>query len=259
MRYYARRAYYFDLLSQRRPLERDTVRDLAFLDSVFKKNPRRVRRVLDVACGGGGHHIMSLAQKGYEVTGIDFAPERVEMARARANRNRLSLGLKIGDATKIRYDNEFDAVEALNILFLLPSDEDVEKCMAGAYRALKPGGVFVLNIYNAFGPDARKLTNGESLVRDRRGRGIQITETEKLIDYDPVVGVGWIQTTSIIHAPDGHHVFRDRERYRLFTYWDITRYLKNAGFKIINHYPDWNRNTAKRPVADQIVFVARKL
>jgi SAM-dependent methyltransferase len=230
---------------------------LAFLDSVFKKNPRRVRRVLDVACGGG-RHIISLAKKGYKITGLDFTPERVEMAKARAARSNVSIDLRVGDASKIHCINEFDAVEALNILFLLPSDEDVEKCVAGAYRALKPGGVFVCNIYNAFGPSMRKFANGESIVRDRRGRGIQITETEKLVDYDPVMDVGLIHTTNLIKAPDGHHVLHGKERFRLFTYWDTARYLNNAGFKTISNYPDWKTSPVKKTVADQIVFIARK-
>jgi len=44
----------------------------------------------------------------------------------------------------------------------------------------------------------------------------------------------------------------------LFTYWDIARYLKYADFRTVNHYPDWNTKPFKNPVAEQIVFVARK-
>lgn len=258
VQYYARRAYYLDLLSQRQPLNKETRQELSFLDFAFKKKAsRRVSQVLDVACGGG-RHIVGLAQKGYTCIAQDYTPERVEIAKGRAARYKVSVEVKRGDATKLGYENKFDAVEALYILFLLPSDDDVEKCLAGAYRALKPGGVFVCNIYNAFGPDARKLANHENLVSDRKGHGIRITGIEKLEEYDPVQSVGWVQETSIIEAPDGHHVFRDKERYRMFTYWDIKHYLKNAGFKTIYHYPDWKTTPVKTPKADQIVFVARK-
>lgn len=257
-RFYARRAYYFDLLSQRRPPDRETRRELSFLEFAFKKKTlRRVSRVLDVACGGG-RHIVGLAQRGYECTGRDFTPERIEVTRARATRSNVSVHLSRGDATKLAYKNQFDAILALYVLFLLPSDDFVERCVAGVYRALKPGGVFVCNIHNAFGPESKKLINHESLVSDRRGRGIRITGIEKLRAFDPVQAVGWIHTTSIIEAPDGRHIFRDKERYRLFTYWDITHYLKNAGFNTISHYPDWDPKPSKKPVADQIVFIARK-
>ena len=84
MQYYARRAYYVDLLSQRRPMDKETRRELDFLEFAFrKKASRRVRRVLDVACGGG-RHIVGLTLKGYQCTGQDYTPERFEMAKSRA-------------------------------------------------------------------------------------------------------------------------------------------------------------------------------
>jgi hypothetical protein len=116
----------------------------------------------------------------------------------------------------------------------------------------------VCNIHNGFGPEARKLINQENVVSDRRGRGIRITNIEKLEDFDPVSATGWIHTTTIIEAPDDYHVFRDKEMFRLFTLWDITRHLETAGFKTISQYPDWETRPVKKPVADQIVFVARK-
>lgn len=229
-----------------------------FLEFAFrKKASRRVSRVLDVACGGG-RHIVGLALKGYKCTGQDYTPERVEMAKSRAARYKVSVELRRSDATKLGYESEFDAVEALNVLFLLPSDQDVEKCIAGAYLALKPGGVLVCNIYNAFGPEARKLTNHETIVEDQRGRGIRITRINKLEDYDPVLGTGWVHSTDIVEAPDGRHVFRDKERFRFFTYWDIRRYLENAGFTTNSQYADWKTKLVKKPVADQVVFIARK-
>lgn len=258
VRYYARRAYYLDLLSQRQSVDKETSRELRFLEfALRKKASRLVKRVLDIACGGG-RHIVALAQKGYDCTGLDYTAERVEMAKSRAARSKVSLELKRGDATKLSYQNMFDAVQALNILFLLPSDEEVEKCIAGVYRALRPGGIFVCNIFNAFGPEARKLTDHESLVSERHGRGIHFTRIEKVENYDSVLSRGWIHSTDLIEAPDGHHVFRDKEYLRYFTYWDIAHYLKNAGFKSLSHYTDWNTKAVRKATADQLVFVARK-
>ncbi len=261
MQYYGHRAYYVDLLSQRRRVDRETLRELAFLEFAFKKHStRRVSQVLDVACGGG-RHIVGLAQKGYECTGQDFTPARVEMARNRAARFNVSVELSRGDATKLGYEGEFDAVLALNILFLLPGDEDAAKCLAGAYKALKSGGVLVCNIYNAFGlgrSEARMLTNSDYLVTEARGRGIRITRIQRLKDYDPVLGLGWVHATDIIEAPDGRHVFRDRERFRFFTYWDIMHFLNGSGFKTPNIYTDWKTKPITKPKAEQLVFVARK-
>ena len=40
-----------------------------------------VHEVLDLGCGTGSHAV-SMARRGYAVTGVDFAPEMVSRARA---------------------------------------------------------------------------------------------------------------------------------------------------------------------------------
>ncbi len=101
MQYYARRAYYYDLLSQRHRTDKKTRRELAFLEFAFKKNAtRRVSRVLDVACGGG-RHIVGLARRGYQCTGQDLTPKRIKIAKSRATRFKVSVELSVGDATKL--------------------------------------------------------------------------------------------------------------------------------------------------------------
>lgn len=76
--------------------------------------------------------------------------------------------------------------------------------------------------------------------------------------FDPVLGVGWVHEAGIIESFDGVHVFRDRERFRLFTYWDMVRYLEDSNFKDVRCYPDWKIKPDKKPQAEQLVFVARK-
>jgi hypothetical protein len=95
-------------------------------------------------------------------------------------------------------------------------------------------------------------------VNEQGTTGIHDTEIVRLRDFDPVHGVAWWQETSIIEAPDGTHIFRDQERVRLLTYWDITHYLQLAGFKEIKCYPDWKINSPKKPKAETLIFVAKK-
>ena len=51
----------------------------------------RVRRVLDLGCGTGGHAVV-LAERQYEVVGVDRSPEMLDRARARASSARFELG-----------------------------------------------------------------------------------------------------------------------------------------------------------------------
>jgi SAM-dependent methyltransferase len=205
--------------------------------------------------------VVGLAHRGYQCTGQDYTPERVQMAKARAEREGVSVNLLQGDATRLEYKEEFDAALALYILFLLPSDDDVVKALSQINRALRPGGVLVCNIFNSLyvgkGEFSDVIHKGVT-VDESRARDIRIATICRLQDYDPIRGVTWVQETSVIEAPDGMHIFEDRERLRLFTYWDMMHYLNIAGFKEIRCYPDWETKPPKKPKAEILIFVSRK-
>jgi SAM-dependent methyltransferase len=261
--YYAHRAYYEDLLIHRRGrVSEYTKRELNFLEHVFHAHEtRRIRDVLDVACGNG-RHIFELARRGYECTGLDFTPERIQIAKARAKREGVPVKLLQGDATRLNYENEFDAVLALYILFLLPDDNDVLKCLGQIHRALRKDGILICNIGNPFYVgkhwfSLQTIYKGLNVVEER-APGIHITEIVRLRDFDPMHGVTWWDETNIIEAPDGVHVFRDRERLRLFTYWDLLHYLQASGFKEIKCYTNWKTNPPTNRKAETLIFVACK-
>ena len=260
--YYAHRAYYEDLLAQRqRRYAKTNKREIDFLEHAFSAYPtRQIRDVLDVACGSG-RHIFGLAKLGYECTGMDYTPERIQVAKERAKRLGVSVKLLQGDATRLDFESEFDAALALYILFLLPNDDEVLKCLKLIHRALRPGGVLVCNVGNPFFNkhwfSMKAIYDGVGVVEDR-APGIRSTEVYRLRDFDPMHGVAWWQETSTIEAPDGIHIFRDRERLRLFTYWDIVHYLQLAGFRDVKCHPDWETNPPKKPKAEMLVFVSRK-
>ncbi len=261
--YYGHRAYYEDVLVQgERRFTEATKRELKFLEYAFSAHANRpIKKVLDVACGGC-RHVFGLTKLGYECTGLDYTPERIQIAKERAKREGLQVKLLQGDATRLEYENEFDAVLALYILFLLPSDDDVLEALKRGYRSLRKGGVLVCNIGNPLFPgdswfSLRTIHKGLTVV-EARAKGIHSTEVAQLGDFDSLHGVAWWQETSTIETPEGVHVFRDRERLRLFTYWDILHCLQAAGFKEVKCYPGWETELRRKPKAEKLVFVARK-
>lgn len=259
--YYANRAFYLDLFAQRQRRDPRTRKELDFIERAFRAHATRpVHRVLDVACGGG-RHIVGLAKRGYACVGQDFTPDRVEATRRRAERAGVSVRLAPGDATRLPYAGEFDAVLALYVLFLLPDDRDAQTAIRQARRALRPGGVFVCNVFNPLSRErsgSGALIHQEPRIGDDQAPGIRILDVTQIKDFDPVHGWGWAEETSVIEAPDGPHVFRDRERIRFFTYGDVLHLLEAAGFRDIACYPDWSFRRVRRPPALQLVFAARK-
>jgi 2-polyprenyl-3-methyl-5-hydroxy-6-metoxy-1,4-benzoquinol methylase len=256
--YYAHLGYY----EERTHAEITNTRELDFFEFTFRTHAaHKVRDVLDVACGSG-RHVLGLAHRGYKCTGQDYTPEQIRTAKARAKREGISVKLLQGDSTKLKYEGEFDAVLAIRILFLLPDDDSVLTCLHQVHRALKSGGIIVCNIANPFYDGE----NWFSLKSIQQGHyfsevcvpNMQFISIDKVQDFDPIHAIAWWQETHIIETPNGTRIFQERERLRLFTYWDILHYLQKAGFKHIKCYLDWKTKPTKKPEAEWLIFVARK-
>ena len=95
--------------------------------------PRPGERILDLGCGDG---VLSekLAASGAEVIGVDSSADMVAAACRRG------LDARLVDATKLTFDQEFDAVFSNAALHWMRRPAAV---IAGVWRALRPGGRFV--------------------------------------------------------------------------------------------------------------------
>ncbi len=95
--------------------------------------PRAGERILDLGCGDGPI-ARGLMDIGCDVVGVDASEDMVASARA------LGVDARIGDGERLDFDGEFDAVFSNAALHWMT---DAEAVIAGAFRALKPGGRFV--------------------------------------------------------------------------------------------------------------------
>jgi len=84
-----------------------------FLEGCFKKHAAGpVRRVLDIACGTGPH-LLRLAARGYEMTGLDLSTENLAYVRNRAEKSGLKVELVQADMTDFDLGAPFDAAMCL--------------------------------------------------------------------------------------------------------------------------------------------------
>jgi glycine/sarcosine N-methyltransferase len=114
------------------------------------------RRVLDAACGSGGHALW-LARQGYEVAGADVSPVMIDLARQKASAeapgvafvmvglDSLSLSLPPPPSPTL----PFDAVLCLgNSLPHLLTQADLVAALRGMASVLRPGGLLILQNLN---------------------------------------------------------------------------------------------------------------
>jgi SAM-dependent methyltransferase len=104
----------------------------------------RGRRLLEIGHGIGSD-LLTFAQNGAEVCGIDITEEHHRLAKKNFLLHGLSVELKLCDASNIDYPaHSFDVVYSHGVLLATP---DTVRCIGEAYRVLKPGGLFVLSLY----------------------------------------------------------------------------------------------------------------
>lgn len=106
---------------------------------------RGCRKLLDVGCGGG-LLAEEFARAGFEVTGIDPAPESIETARAHASASGLRIDYQTGSGELLPFpEGSFDLAACCDVLEHV---DDVDRVIGEIARVLKPGGLFCYDTIN---------------------------------------------------------------------------------------------------------------
>jgi SAM-dependent methyltransferase len=138
--------------------------DTRFMDEVLPPPPAKV---VDLGCGTG-RHVVHLARRGYEVTGVDLSEHMLAQARSKVEAEGLPARLVRGDICSLGElaSGAFDgAVCMFSTLGLLKGRKLRLAALAEARRLLRPGGAYVFHVHNRL----HNLTHSEGrrwLVRN---------------------------------------------------------------------------------------------
>ncbi|NCC06571.1 MAG: class I SAM-dependent methyltransferase [Clostridia bacterium] len=107
-------------------------------------------RILDLACGYG-RHALCLAERDFEVMGVDITKAYIDDAAKTAAERGLTAEFIQADIREINFENEFDVVLNLadGAIGYLENDEENLKIFDVISRALKSGGKHFMDICNA--------------------------------------------------------------------------------------------------------------
>lgn len=125
----------------------DTKRQVDFI--IEKLELKGNEKILDLACGFG-RHLLELARRGYQVTGVDITPEYIAYAEKQAQTEKLNAHFICSDIRDVKFENEFDLVlnMADGAVGYLENDEENKKIFGVISRALKHGGKHFMDIMN---------------------------------------------------------------------------------------------------------------
>lgn len=146
-------AYRVGLTPWERAGEAAALHMAALLDREEAGRARPFGRALDLGCGTGAHAVQ-LAERGWEVTGVDTVERAVRNAQDRAAGAQASVHFLVGDVTRLRADGVTGPFDLFLDVGCLHGLRDVERTdMAAEVEALAAPGASLLLL--AFQPGRR--------------------------------------------------------------------------------------------------------
>jgi len=143
-------ARYYDLLYR----DKDYRGETEFVERLIRMHAPDARRVLELGCGTGIHGAI-LAEKGYDVVGIDRSEDMLNAAAQRVAGLPPAIAKRVrfirGDVRDFQVEGRFDAVVSLfHVLSYQLTNDDLRAVFTKVKAHLAPGGVFIFDCW--YGP-----------------------------------------------------------------------------------------------------------
>ena len=207
---------YFRTIPKSAP--RQTLREAKFI--IDRLGVQSGARVLDLCCGYG-RHTLELAKRGFDMVGL-------KKALADAQASNQAIKFVHGDMRKLNFKSIFDAVYNVQTSFGYFDDYSNFKVLQGIYRALKPGGVFLI-----------ETVNRDFLIDDLPLRlwwkGVECMLLEE-IDMDSVAGVLKVQR-SFVFDGSSRAPWEQKIQIRLYSSNELRALLMSSNSAAIIRCP----------------------
>ena len=214
-------------------------------------------KLLDVACGNGAFGV-GMAQKGWQVTGIDQSAAQLEIAVEHSGE--LPIEWRRLDMRTLNYETEFDLVtcwfDSLNYLL---TEEELQAAFQGMYTALKPGGACVFDMNTIYG----------IMVSWQRNRDYVQVSTPELIEIHHNE-CDWEQQLAHLHitifdrgekCADGSYTWARMDEIhteRAYPVEAIKGWLEETGFTVVDILGSLREFIPPRKDSSRVWFVCRK-
>lgn len=221
---------YYNLLYK----DKDYAGEEEYVHKLIQKYRPGSKTILNFGCGTG-HHDFLLAEKGYEITGVDMSEEMIDVANSHLSSLAPQLSTTQfvhGDIRNIKLDKTFDAVTALfHVISYQTSNEDLLSTFQNAYRHLNTNGILLFDVW--YTPTVLKQRPAVRVKRmeDEHVRLMRVAE--------PIMGpneniVEVIYTIFIEETANGRITrLSEIHRMRHFTFPELAFMSAQAGFTMI--------------------------
>ena len=228
----------------------DTVSQV--LSSLLTRYGKSRGLLLDLACGTGSVSVR-LAQKGYEVIGVDLSPEMLSEAQNKAYSAGQNILFLCQDMTALDLYGTVDAaVCTLDGLCHLPDEESVFAALQKVSLFMNPGGVFLFDVNSVY--KHRAVLGNNTFVYD--------TDDVYCVWQNTLLSDGvTVQMDLDFFEPvsdEGDYV-RQSERFteRAYPRETLEAMLKKTGFTVLDVFDGYSEKPA-HDTSERLLFAVRK-
>jgi SAM-dependent methyltransferase len=177
--------------------------DIYLFDQLLRGRITPGMRVFDGGCGGG-RNLVYLLREGYQVCGNDANPEAVARVRE------LAAALAPGTVADVRIEaleqtsfpeGHADVVLVSAVLHFARDAAHFEAMLRGAWRVLRPGGLFFARLASTIGiaAEVRAIGGGRYHLPDGSER--YLVDAEALADWTERLGADMLDPikTTVVH------------------------------------------------------------
>jgi SAM-dependent methyltransferase len=214
--------------------DKDYEAECDFLEAMFRKMNVPVKTILDLGCGTGGHAIL-LAQRGYEVTGVDRSENMLAIAGAKAKAADVDVEFVGGDIRTVELGRTFDAVIAMfAVMCYQTTNTDLAAACLTARRHVDPGGVFAFDGWHGPGVLTDLPTQRVKIVQNGNRRVVRFTQ--------PVLDVvaHTVETRFIMWVTEEERILSEVDETHMMRFLfprEVAYFLEVAGFAQVEFCP----------------------
>jgi len=244
-------AKYYDAIYSDKDYEKET----DILEGIFKAHCRtKPRTILDAGCGTGNHAI-SLASRGYRVTGVDSSEAMISIAKEKVRDKGLTIELRVMDLTELELMEKFDVCICMfAVIGYLTDNENLATALRNIRRHLNPGSLFVFDFWYgpavlAIRPSSRtKIVeeNGFKLIRAVSPR-LDVASHTCESNYYLVV----IKDRTVVDEIMESHIVR------FFFSQELAHYISESGFELLRISEFLNPSTPPSESSWNAMVIAR--
>ncbi len=202
-------------------------------------------KILDLCCGPGRHSII-LANKGYNVTGVDITKPYLNIAEQKAKKENLNIEFIHKDMRDFIRPNHYDAVINLYSSFGYFEDiNDDKKTLRNIFKSLKENGVLLIDMI------------GKEILAKIFNPRDWMEENNIIYLQERKISNNWSWLDNIWTIIKDGKVKKFNISHRIYSAFELKTILNETGFSKVDIYGDidgseYNQN------AKRLITVAKK-